>query len=1135
MTLSATLSGGLFIASAASSDEAEKLLGPERLSPVVREIIDESADFSGAAQMKGIAFPQVEEPYDESSEQGSEPRFILKYISKDRRKDADASAMSEDIRKDADREGSQSHFTTRVETNLKGLPGKDLGSQLEKRTEASIASTIQAALTPKMPDDPGRIAPGIAQANPSAQMRHYRRTVENTLKKVDIDPHHPSIAKQLDAFDPDIDNKIAIARKNGDGKDLKPANIKTGSFAENVDNSANRHPGTKVNIPKPMIDGRDFTPPTPFSLSKPKQYLANKGTSIADHIFKETAKAVAQGRSIKLSDIQIPGAGDIGTGDINNISIDKGSIDNASIDKASIDKGSIDKGSIDNIDADKNIKAPTISDISQDFKDMNAGISIDEGPNSKSINADGISDGTKDNKSIIVKEPKQDINRNAGKSLSGPPKIDKKAYENRINAAVNKSVTALTTRVNQKLTDIEKIIKKKTSGAFDQIQKQIETQRDLAKNNAALKHAHASSIKVPVTKNDEHCSLHVIWCVKHYYTPNPDSLRKHNAAQARKDVADGEASAAKKQEQAWSAAYNSVGGKKADALNQISQAFSGARETVVSAALSSDPKPGVSTSPTPNGLATGVSKTQLTAAKSKVEKEATISAGDGGHLSLTGVVAETITASGAISAAVGDDSVVREYIGLIGRPGGGRESVNSVAAVISADNLVDAGVGYNTQALADIGSIEGDVSGTAAEVITAIGAINAAIGADSVAVLDVGTTKGRITGNEHLIVDATGIVNAAIGYETAALAKVGTISSPVGGRSSHGITLNVNAPLAVNAAVGDKSNSNLLVGNVDGEIHSPIMHRIDAGGAISASIGRSTESTVAIGNLSGNVSGTYKNNITTAGVIAAAIGNSSSADVLIGNVGSKAELNGSGKLIVNTVGAIAASIGSNSTSQISIGNIRDQVKGTTNLDITTGAVIAASLGGDTNAQVVIGDVNRKITGNLDSTIIVGDTTVFAMGGKADARAIIGVVDAPVTGNVNLDITAGEIFVGALGYRNNALTQIGYVHGRDDGGHIGGDVDLDITVGGVNNFSFGASTAGDGIHSRVSIGSILSNTTSNNKKTVRRGAVNAFSFGFDFYVPLLGTYFIGEQGCRDIADVGSALCPANANEITINRE
>lgn len=1137
VTLSATLSGGL-LSPNASADEAERLLGPERLNSVISEIIDESADFSGAAQLKGIAFPQVDEPSGGSGAQTSEPPFILKYISKDRRKDADASAMSEEVRKNADRNGVRAHFSTRVETNLKGIPGKDLGTQLEKKTANEISSAIQAALTQKTPDNPGRIAPGIALADPGEQMRRHRITVENALKKVAIDPTHPDIAKHLNVFDPDIANKIAKARENNKALDLKPGSEKTGSLTDNVNDIANRHRTTKIDIPPINLNlhKANFTPLTPDSVTKPKIDLPD-GAAMAEKIFNETAKAVAHGRTIKLHDIPKPGDGVIGGGDnIDKISMDNGNIDNTpgdaggSIDSGSIDSGSIDKGSINE---GNTADGPTMPDISKRIQDLKAGMFTHEGAQR---DVPGVS-GSGGDPSISVTTPKFDPNQTAGagkRDLSGPPTVDQSAYEKQVNDAVNKSVAALTAHVNQKLTDIEKIIKQKTSGAFDQIQKQIGAQRDLAKAEADGKATAAKNISVPATTNDEHCSLHIIICVKHYYTPNPDSLRKHNAAQARKDVATGEATAAQDQEKAWSAAYDSVGGKKSDALNEISQAFSGARETVVSAATTTDPQPAQDSDPDSGA---GVTDTQLAAAKSEAEQDAAavVDPGESGHLSLTGVAVETITADGAIAAAVGDDSLVREYVGLIGRPGGGAENVNDVTSVVAAGDAVDAAVGYDTQAVSDLGSIEGNVSGKVTQVVTAIGAINAAIGANSVAVLDVGTTKGDITGNEHLIVDATGIVNAAVGYNTSALAKVGTITSPAGGRSSHGITLNVNAPLAVNAAVGGSSSSTLLLGNVDGEIHSPIRHRVSAAGAISASIGGNTESTVSVGNLSGNVSGTYKNDITAAGVVAAAIGGNSSAQVLIGNIGSKGELNGSGKVNINSIGAIAASIGGSSNSQVSIGNIRDQVGGTTNLDITTGAVIAASLGGDTNAQAVIGDINRKITGNLDSQIIVGDTTVFAMGGKADARAIIGVVDAPVTGNVNLDITAGEIFVGALGYRNSALTQIGYVHGRDDGGHIGGDVNLDITVGAVNNFSFGVAAAGDGINSRVSIGSILSNTTGNTDKAVRRGAVNAFSVGFEFNVPLLGTYFIGEQGCQDIADVGSALCPANANEITISRE
>lgn len=289
--------------------------------------------------------------------------------------------------------------------------------------------------------------------------------------------------------------------------------------------------------------------------------------------------------------------------------------------------------------------------------------------------------------------------------------------------------------------------------------------------------------------------------------------------------------------------------------------------------------------------------------------------------------------------------------------------------------------------------------------------------------------------------------------------------------------------------------------------------------------------------MSGEASGKYKNTIDGSLAIAAAIGNKTNATIAIGNVGSKGTLSGSGHVKVNSVSNIAAAIGQNSNATISVGNIRDTIHGSTSVDIKTGPIIAATLGYKTSATVSVGDVNKPIRGYLKSDINVGAISVFSLGSHAVAEAYIGTIDAPIYGNVNIDIKAGEIFVGALGLRNSATTHIGYVGARNDGRPYGKNIDINISVGNVNNFSIGASTVNSGIDSRISIGSILSNSATNSNKAVKynhKGPINTFSIGVDFDIPLIGRYFLGETGCISAGDVGST-CTGNDNKLRFTKQ
>lgn len=1129
--------------SPAWADEAAVLLGPEQLNPVIQEIIDESNTFDNpSATIKGAPEAGNDGPErgkkkkDESDFSALIMKQLLPGVEKDVVSDSSQSAGFGKMQITSDVKASESNsLATKIETKVADTIAKSLSGATDGAasgtgtggtgtgTGAGTGGTTGTGRTPgtagagtniPSPDgsrpavptipttstagtniiarisddmnkginlDPDKLSPKINEADRNKQMSIARKNVEDAISKAGIDPKHPDISSLLNAFDPKFDDKAKnIIAQNGqkafDNLDVTVAKLNTGSLADKITTS-----------------------------------IQNKDAGIIDPSDK-----------INIDDIGV----DTKTSNI-NADTDK--------DKFSINQGADDGKGID-ADQGDDIKKDTNDISDKDLKkkidDKLKGRSVTvKGPNASDIPDPTQKDGNKFNDDFF-KKAQAEASKDGQSDGQTAPSVSKDA----IDQKVDKSLAGLSKSLSNRLNDVEKIIKQKTSDAFDQIQAQLKPQIDKANADYAAKLVQAQSITVPPVKQDKHttCVLHVIICVKHAtsYTPNPKSEAEHIQKQTEKDVAEGQAKAAKEEYEKLKGASDAINSEKGKSLDQITKAFENAQNVVVSVGdngtVSTSDKQGASPDAPQD-----TSKDKDTVLASSVWS----SDAQPTDLTVIGTIDEWIMANALVAAAIGDDSIAREDIAMIGNPEGGKETIEgNVTAEVFATGLVDASIGYASEADTDVASVEGDLDGSLHQHIIATGAVNAAIGSQSLAVLEIGNTRGKLTGTESQTVDATGFVNAAIGNKSVAYAKIGNIEASTKALSTHGVTLSASAPLAVNASIGNNTTSHFLVGNVDGVINGATTHKASADGAISAAIGDNSNALISVGNVSGTLGGKFSNKISVVGGIAAAIGEKTTAEVSIGNVGSEATLHSSGSINVSSAGAIAAAIGYNSTSDISVGNIRADIRGSTKMNITTGPLIAASLGADTGSYITVGDVNEKIMGSLDMNITAGEITSFAIGGNARSEAIIGTVGAPIHGNVSMDITTGAVFVGAIGYKNKASTYVGYIEPRDDGQPYTGNVDMNITVGDINNFSIGIGADNDSIDSRISIGSILSNSTTNGLSPVKvsKGSVTAFSFGFDFDIPLLGDYFIGERGCQAIGDIGGTDCSGSDNHITIER-
>lgn len=1171
------------------ADEAEQLLGPEALDVGVRRVIDDSAqgDTSGGAIKGGLEGGMSDRMGGGGASSDTDAVFPQLLQAPQRAASDQADAQDTDGSGSGDGDGGDGAGGG-ANRNPLSTVGQGIKVDVDADIDVDLGAKVDLALKPGAGGDPKDVSSRVPDEDPADHIARARVTVENAISQAGLDPKSKAIAPLMKILNPSFPKMVVDLRNKGaigtgdtpaaqrDDLNKVLAGINTGDIADRISNAASRSGsgsgvvppsgagsgivGPQMNIdtdpgsmPMDTGDGGDdggmpSIPGVPAvnvdvdnnALQPPNQDMPFDGQQANQEDFSvpttdeggitppspddDGIDKIADATSGARAD---QGAGVTGGAGVDNQDGEKGSVQDA-IEKASIVLGKLETTS------------QSLSKIGTDARAAASGSGGGSGVPGVSIDVDAL------RKKVADAVPSQDIEN---------------MVNNAVKTKVSDSVAGLVKRTTLALDNVEKTIVQKTNDAFAQIQSQITPQINAAVQDYQAKQNTANAITVPPIKYDTknvNChkmrKWHWPWSkvCDQVKTPNAKSLQDHESAQSRKDVAQGQADAANTLVKAWVGASTEVSAQQKTSIDSIHKAFNGARSTMVS--VSVDPmkatdavsgEAGGDGGSTPLlGSSAGSSSVASTSDRDRAWEDGAGgadgrggSSGQRGTLTLTGSLVETIMADDVIAASIGNLSEVREFIGGVGRTDGIADSIQGmVTMTVGAGGSVDAAIGDESRAALDLGGLEASTLSSVLETVTAVGAVNAAIGERSVAVLDVGVTRGNLGGNETLIADATGVVNASIGADTLAAFHQGTVDVGTEQRPSHGVFLEADAPVAVNAAIGNDSESNLLIGNVDGTLDAALTQKVTAAGAISAAIGDRSTSVLSVGNVSGKIGGPQKNTVRVVGAVSAAIGERTTASVAIGNIGSDAEIHASGTMNVDVAGAVAAAIGYNSESTISVGNIRAPIKGTSKMDIVTGPLIAASLGATTMASIAVGDVNQPIYGNYDSRIRAGDITVFSIGGNARSEVYVGVIDAPVHGNVDLDINTAAIFTGALGANNRAITHVGYVEARDDGSALPGNVDIDVTVGEITNFSIGVGAGGDSVDSRVSVGSILSDSTVNGEARVQQntGGVNAFSLGFTFDVPLLGTYFIGERGCRSLGDIGSPGCSNRDNRITIDK-
>ncbi|MEE2735426.1 MAG: hypothetical protein VX513_00680 [Pseudomonadota bacterium] len=427
---------------------------------------------------------------------------------------------------------------------------------------------------------------------------------------------------------------------------------------------------------------------------------------------------------------------------------------------------------------------------------------------------------------------------------------------------------------------------------------------------------------------------------------------------------------------------------------------------------------------------------------------------------------------------------------------GSKHRVLELADVIEnaliANQDINASIGYDTSAIQQIASVQGNIAGFPSVMIlpltTRSEIINASIGAYSQArqMIDQLGVSNRDTTVPQGHVEFAGVsiggVNAAIGYDSAAFHVQGLVA----GHFTGAIVTSFSGGF-VNASIGSKTLSDLRLSNFEGDT---VQGGLDL--------------------LSGAV-----------GVIVAAVGSDSSATYHAA-AATDVRTIGDVKMHAVTPGAIVAAVGANtsaSTLIASASNAQAQ-----SIDVSVGQVlpsVVASIGYKSEAHntVAVMRPNVKVDGDWTADIIYGQLTAFSLGDDTHAINEIGVIADNVSGNIEQNIGVGVMVAGTLGLHTEATNKIGNIEAS-----VNGDVDSTITLGDINTLSMGftAGRVDQPIYARTLVGNVFSETGAV-KKDITVGAITNIGIGLIIDLGILGTLDLSHKGCVSIGNTGPSQC------------
>ena len=427
---------------------------------------------------------------------------------------------------------------------------------------------------------------------------------------------------------------------------------------------------------------------------------------------------------------------------------------------------------------------------------------------------------------------------------------------------------------------------------------------------------------------------------------------------------------------------------------------------------------------------------------------------------------------------------------------GSKHRVLELADVIEnaliANQDINASIGYDTSAIQQIASVQGNISGFPSIMIlpltTRSEIINASIGAYSQArqMIDQLGVSNRDTtvpqGHVEFAGVSVGGVNAAIGYDSAAFHVQGLVAGHF-----TGATVTSFSGGFVNASIGSKTLSDLRLSNFEGDT---VQGGLDL--------------------LSGAV-----------GVIVAAVGSDSSATYHAA-AATDVRTIGDVKMHAVTPGAIVAAIGANTTASTLIGSASNAQA--QSIDVSVGQVlpsVVASIGYKSEAHnaVAVMRPNVKVDGDWKADIIFGQLTAFSLGDDTHAINEIGVIADNVSGTVEQNIGVGVMVAGTLGLHTEATNKIGNIEA-----FVNGDVDSTITIGDINTLSMGftAGRVDQPIYARTLVGNVFSETGAV-KKDITVGAITNIGIGLIIDLGILGTLDLSHKGCVSIGNTGPSQC------------
>ena len=414
------------------------------------------------------------------------------------------------------------------------------------------------------------------------------------------------------------------------------------------------------------------------------------------------------------------------------------------------------------------------------------------------------------------------------------------------------------------------------------------------------------------------------------------------------------------------------------------------------------------------------------------------------------------------------------------------------------------------------------------DIIIALEDINASIGYDSVAVQQIATVQGNVEGAPSYgvlpLTTRNDIINASIGDQSLARQMIDQLGSnnrdtivPNGNVNFSGLSEG-----GVNASIGYNSVAYHLQSLVSGKFSGADVSSYSSG-FVNASIGDSTTSTLRLSVFEGDAgSGKLDLFSAAAGVIVAAIGANSSANFSAAsaeNVTTKQSVG----MNVTAPGAIAASIGSRTSASNLLGSAKDASANQIDVKVTQvlPAIAAAiGVGSEAHNAVAVLRPGVKVGGDWQASVTYGQLTAFALGDRTTALNEIGVISADVSGDIRQNINVGAMLAGTLGINTEATNKIGNVEAR-----VRGNVDTDINILDVNSLSLGLSIGGDNesIYARTLIGNVFAETGSVKKNISIYGPIVNLGVGLVIKIPVIGTLDLSHKGCVSIGNTGPSQC------------